>query len=162
MPETQSLEEFLAGLPDEDAANAQVAAARIDELEREAGPPGWIERNLIWLVAVSLVLFVIGAGALFGVFAWGRVVLGLGGITIMVGAFPAVMLTYLLSVRGRTGADHEKMALNEAHFLPHGGLYFGGNGGTGKVTRVSPPKKTEINLRDRTMALHKDATRQNW
>ena len=162
MSETQSLDAFLAGLPDEDAAKARGAAAQIDALEREAGPPGWIERNLIRLVAVSLVLFVIGAGSLFGVFAWGHVVLGLGGITVMVAAFPAVMLTYLLSVRGRTGADHEKMALNEAHFMPHGGLYFGAGSGGGKVTRVTPPEKVEMNLRDRTIAQHKAATKRIW
>ncbi len=166
MSESQPLEAFLAGLPDEDAAAARVAAAQIDALEHEAGPPGWIERNLIWLVAVSLVLFALGAGALFGVFAWGRAVFGLGGITLMVAAFPAVMLAYLLSVRGRTSADHDKMALNEAYFLPHGGVYFGadsgGGSGGGKVTRVTPPKKVEMNLRERTMAQHKAATKRIW
>ena len=162
MTETQPLEAFLAGLPDEDAAAARVAAARIDALEREAGPPGWIERNLTWLVAVSLVLFAMGAGALFGIFDWGRAVFGLGGITVMVAVFPAVMLTYLLSVRGRTGADQEKIALNEAHFLPHGGVYFGADSGGGKVTRVTPPKQSEMNLRERTMAQHKAATKRIW
>ena len=71
MSETLTLEAFLAGLAEEDAAQARVAAARIDALEREVGPPGWIERNLTWLVAAALVLFAIGAGGLFGIFGWG-------------------------------------------------------------------------------------------
>ncbi len=40
MAESLDLEEFLAGLAEEDGAEARVAAARIDALEREVGPPG--------------------------------------------------------------------------------------------------------------------------
>ena len=72
------------------------------------------------------------------------------------------MLAYLLSVRGRTGIDHEKMALNEEHFLPHGGLYFGTINGDGGVLLVQPPKKDEMNLRERTLAQHKAATKRQW
>jgi hypothetical protein len=162
MAESLTLEEFLAGLTDEDAGHARVAAARIDALERAIGPPGWIERNLIPLVAVSLVLFVIGAGGLFGVFGFGRAVFGLGGVALMVAAFPALMFAYLLSVRGRTGADNEKMELNEKYFLPHGGIYFGAAVGSGKVVRVDPPKKVEMNLRERTLAQHEAATKRQW
>jgi hypothetical protein len=157
-----TLEEFLDGLAEEDAAAVRIAAARIDALEREVGPPGWIERNLVVLVVAALVLFAVGAGGLFGVFGWGRAVFGLGGVALMVGAFPALMLAYMLSVRGRTGVDHEKMALNEEHFLPHGGLYFGAAGGGGKVVRVDPPKMREMNLRERTLAQHKAATKRQW
>ena len=162
MAESLDLEAFLAGLPDEDADHARATAARIDALERAIGPPGWIERNLIPLAALALVLFVIGAGGLFGVFGWGRAVFGLAGVALMVGAFPALMLAYLLSVRRRTGADHEKMALNEKHFLPHGGLYFGAAGGDGKVVPVDPPEKPEMTLRERTLAQHKAATKRQW
>ncbi len=156
MAETQPLEVFLAGLPEENAARARVAAARIDALEREIGPPGWIERNLIVLALVSAVLFVAGAGGLLGIFAWGRAIFGLGGITLMVSAFPGLILVYLLSVRGRTRVDDEKMELNKAHFMPHGGAYFGG----GRVVQVDW-KPREMNLRDQVQARY-DAATKRW
>jgi hypothetical protein len=159
--ETLTLEAFLAGLAKEDAAQARVAAARIDALEREVGPPGWIERNLMRLAPLALVLFAIGAGGLFGIFGWGRAVFGLGGVTLMVAAFPALMLAYLLSVRGRTRADHEKMALNEDYFLPHGGLYFGTAEGLGKVVQVDW-KPGEKSLREQVQARYDAAIKRQW
>ena len=136
MSETLSLEDFLAGLAAEDAARVRVAAARIDELEREVGPPGWIENNLVHLALAALALFGLGVAGLIGVPGWVRAMFGLGGVTLMVAAFPALVLAYLWSVRGRTGADYEKMELNEKHFLPHGGYYFGAPAGVGKVVRA--------------------------
>ena len=161
MSEALGLEDFLAWLGPEDAAAARVAAERIDALEREIGPPGWIERNLIWLVPAALVLFAIGAGGLFGIFGWGRAVFGLGGVTLLVAAFPALMLGYLLSVRGRTRADHEKMELNEKYFLPHGGYYFGASAGLRMVVRVRP-KSGEKNLREQVQARYDAATKSRW
>ena len=161
MSESLSLEEFLAGLPDEDGARVRVAAARIDALEREIGPPGWIERNLAPLALAALVLFAIGAGGLFGIFGWGRAIFGLAGVTLMVAAFPALMLAYLLSVRGRSRADHEKMELNEKHFLPHGGFYLGAPAGSGKVVRVQR-KSGEKNLREQTQERYDAATKRRW
>ena len=161
MSEALNLEAFLAALPEEDAARARVAAARIDALEREIGPPGWIERNLAPLALAALVLFAIGAGGLFGIFGWGRAILGLAGVTLMVAAFPALMLTYLLSVRGRTQADHEKMKLNEKYFLPHGGLYFGTPTGSGKIVRAER-KSGEKNLREQVQARYDAATKRRW
>jgi hypothetical protein len=166
MAETMGLEDFLAGLGPEDAAAARVAAARIDALEREIGPPGWIERNLVRLALGSGVLFVLGVGGLIGVPGWVRAMFGLGGVTLMVAAFPALMMAYLWSVRGRTAADHEKMTLNERHFLPHGGMYFGaapadsGSGG-GKIVQVDwkPGEKT---LRDQVQARYDAATKRRW
>ena len=107
IPEKLDLEEFLGQLAPEDAAEARAAAVRIDALERQIGPPGWIERNLILLALGSVFLFVVGVGGLLGVLDWGRAIFGLGGITLMVAAFPALVLAYLLSVRGRTRADDE-------------------------------------------------------
>jgi len=165
--ESTDLETFLAALPADDAAQARVAAARIDALERQIGPPGWIEHNLIWLAVASLALFVIGVTGLIGIFAWGRAFFGLGGVTLMVSAFPALMLAYLFSVRGRTGLDHEKMALNEQHFLPHAGLYLGapqepGRSGPGKVVRVDRPQAGEPTLRERIEAQHHAASTRKW
>jgi hypothetical protein len=159
--ETLTLEAFLAGLAEEDAAQARVAAARIDALERKIGPPGWIERNLMRLALAALALFVLGVGGLIGVFIWVRAGFGLGGVTLMVAVFPALMLAYLWSVRGRTGADHEKMALNEGYFLPHGGLYFGAANGGGKVVRVDR-KPAEKNLREQVQARYDAATKRHW
>jgi hypothetical protein len=161
-PGATDLETFLAALPAQEAAEARVAAAGIDALERRTGPPGWIERNLIGLVLVALVLFGLGVAGLTGVFTWGRDTLGLGGVTLMVSAFPALMLAYLLSVRGQTRLDHEKMALNERHFLPHGGLYFGASSGPGKIMRVDRPQRAEPNLRERIEAQHDAATKRKW
>jgi hypothetical protein len=160
--ESTDLETFLASLPESEAAEARVAAARIDALEKQIGPPNWIERNLIRLTVVTLVLFVAGVTALIGVFAWGRDTLGLGGVTLMVSAFPALVFAYLISVRGQTQHDHAKMELNQRHFLPHGGLYFGTTSGAGKVVRVDPPKTGESNLRERAEAQHSAAMRQKW
>ncbi|MHA1530302.1 MAG: hypothetical protein ACTSVG_14875 [Alphaproteobacteria bacterium] len=161
MSEAPTLAAFLAGLGSDDAARARVAAERIDALERAIGPPGWIERNLLRLALAALVLFAIGAGGLFGIFGWGRAVFGLGGVTLMVAAFPALMLAYLLSVRGRTRADHEKMVLNEDHFLPHGGLYLGAAEGSGKVVRVDR-KLGEKNLREQVQARYDAAIKRKW
>jgi hypothetical protein len=149
-------------LPDQDAAEARLAAARIDALERRIGPPRWIERNLIWLAVLALMLFVAGISALIGVFAWGRDTFGLGGVTLMVSAFPALMFAYLISVRGQTRFDHEKMALNERHFLPHGGLYLGSPQGPGKVVRADRWQAAEPNLRDRVEARHDAAAKRKW
>ncbi len=161
MSETLTLEAFLARLPEEDAAQARVAAARIDALEREIGPPGWIERNLAWLAVAAGVLFVLGVGGLIGILGWVRAMFGLGGVTLMVAAFPALVLAYLWSVRGRTRADYEKMELNEKHFLPHGGYYFGASAGVGTVVRTRP-KSGEKNLREQVQARYDAATKRRW
>jgi hypothetical protein len=161
MSETLTLEAFLSRLTEEDAAEARVAAARIDALERAIEPPGWIEQNLMQLTLVALVLFVLGVGGLIGVLGWIRAMFGLGGVTLMVAAFPALMLTYLWLVRGRTRADYEKLELNERWFLPHGGFYFGAANGGGKVVRVvwNPGEK---NLRDQVQARYDAATKSRW
>jgi hypothetical protein len=159
--ETLNLEDFLSGLGPEDAAAARVAAARIDALEHEVGSPGWIERNLVVLALAALVLFALGVAGLIGVPGWLRAVFGLGGVTLMVAAFPALMLAYLWSVRGRTGADYDKMKLNEKHFLPHGGYYFGASAGLGKVVRAQP-KSGEKNLREQVQARYEAATKRRW
>lgn len=171
---TVSLERFLAELPAEDAAEARAAAARIDALEREIGPPGWLERRVIRLGLAALALFAAGVALLLAR-AYG--LQGLPGAVLvpLLGAFPALVLAYMWSVRGRSRLDHEKMALNESHFLPHGGVYFGGQGGdfggdqgndlggAGRVMRVERPRaKASPNLRERTHALHAEATKRRW
>jgi|GEM_PF-2671958 len=160
---TVDLATFLAGLPEADRAELRAAAARIAALEREIGLPGWIERHVIALGIATLVLFVIGLAGLLGVFAGLRGIIGLSGVVVLVAAFPLLVAAYLWSVRGQTRLDREKMALNEIHFLPHGGVYFGaGAEGAGKVLLVEPPQPGEPNLRERTMAAYEQATKRRW
>lgn len=158
------LETFLAELTEEKAADARAAARRIDMLERQVGPPGWLERNLISLALIALAFFVVGAGALIGAFAWLRSVIGIGGISLLVAAFPVLMFVYLVTVRGRTAVDNEKMRLNDRYFLPNGAVYFrdAGMRGPGFVLRVEPRTKGEPTLRERTEAHYAAATKRRW
>ncbi|MFQ5567715.1 MAG: hypothetical protein ACE5EU_15290, partial [Paracoccaceae bacterium] len=130
-------------------------------LERGIGPPGWIERHLAPLAVAALVLFGLGVAGLIGVPGWLRAVFGLGGVMLMVAAVPALVLAYMWSVRGRTRVDHEKMDLNEKHFLPHGGFYFGAPNGGGKVVRA-PPKSGEKNLREQVQSRYDEANKRHW
>jgi hypothetical protein len=160
---TVDLATFLAGLPAADRAEVGAAAARIEALEREIGPPGWIERHFLPLVAVALVLFVLGLAALAGLIAGPGGVIGLGTVVLLLAAFPVLILAYLLSVRGRTRLDDAKMALNGRYFLPHGGVYFGaGDSGGGTVLLVDKPEPKEMNLRERTQAQYEAATKRRW
>lgn len=159
--DTVDLEAFLADLPGPAAAEAQAAAARIDALERSMPPPNWIERNLAPLVVVTLALFALGIAAFAGLVAGLGGSVGLGGVILMVAAFPALVLTYSWSVRGRTAADREKMSLNHRHFLPHGAIYFGAPKGGGKVVRFATGRG-DPDLRQRTEALYRQATPRRW
>lgn len=156
---TESLEAFLAGLPAEDAAAARAAAARIDALERQIGPPGWIERNLMVLGSGAAVLFALGmAGFFLGI----QGVVGLGTVVLLISGLPVLVLAYLLSVRGQTRLDDAKMALNEKHFLGHGGIYFGAPAGkaAGKVLLVKRPTAEEPDLRSKIQAQYDAAAKR--
>lgn len=158
--QTIPLEAFLAVLPADEAAEVRAAARRIDALERKTGPPGWFERHLAGLGLAALLLFTLGVLLLAGLAA--GVLAGFGVLLVppLLGAFPALMLCYVWSVRGRTRIDREKMALNERHFLPRGGVYFGERDGRHLVTCVKPRQNCEPTLRDRAHALHAEATRR--
>jgi len=156
------LEQFLAGLPEDASAQARAAAAEIDALEREIGPPKWIERHLIPLSIGALVLFGVGLATFAGLLGGLRELIGLGGIVLLLAAFPAVMLAYLLAVRGHTRIDDAKMALNQAHFLPHGGAYFGAPSGGGRVLLVERRKDEEPDLRAKVHAQYEAATKRRW
>jgi len=158
------LDTFLAELTDEQAADARAAAERMEALERQIGPPGWIERNLFSLAIIALTLFLVGVAALVGIFSWLRSVIGIGGITILVAAFPALIFAYLFTIRNRTAVDNQKMALNERHFLPRGGLYLGSPGqeASGIVLRVAPPSQGEPTLRDKVEARYASAKKWHW
>ncbi len=158
------LDTFLTELDTTAAEEARAAAEQIDALERQVGAPGWLERNLISLALVAMALFLAGAGALIGLLPWLRSMSGLGGVTLLVAVFPGLTLSYLISVKGRTAIDHEKMALNEKYFLPHGGIYFSAarDGETGNVVRIDAPEINEPTLRDRVQAQYDSATKRRW
>ena len=160
--ETIPLEAFLAELPEAEAEEARLAARRIDALEREIGEPGWLERNLVGFGLGALVLFSVGVVLLI-LRATGAVAFaGLGLVVPLLAVFPLLVLAYMWTVRGRTRLDREKMELNERHFLPHGGAYFGARDGTRRVMRVEPRREDEPTLRERAERLHAEATRRRW
>lgn len=160
--DTIPLEAFLAVLPESEAAEVRAAAHRIDALEREIGPPNWLEQNLVGFGLGTLMLFTAGL-ALLALRAAGLIAfVGLGMVMPLLAAFPALVLAYLWSVRGRTRLDREKMDLNDRHFLPHGAVYFGDEDGNRLVMRVEPPAEGPPTLRERTERLHAQATRRRW
>jgi len=156
---TVALDTFLARVPEDDAAAARAAAAQIDALERQIGPPGWIERNLMPLGSIAGGLFVLG---LTGFFLGMQGVVGLGTVVLLISAMPILVLAYLLSIRGQTRLDDAKMALNEKHFLGHGGIYFGaaGGNGAGKVLLVKRPTAEEPDLRSKIQAQYDAAAKR--
>ncbi len=87
---------------------------------------------------------------------------GFGLVVPLLAAFPALVLAYLWSVRGRTRLDREKMDLNERHFLPRGGAYFGASDGSRRVMRVEPRREEPPTLKEKTERLHAEATRRRW
>ncbi len=131
------LDEFLGGLSDEAAAQARVAAAKIDRLEQTTDAYRGVEAKYTAPFLVSVILFVAAIVLLFdvgGLFADMRNILGGLGLTAMAAALPISAVVYVFHVRGRTRADREKMDLNRAHFIPHGGIYFSrGDSGDGTV-----------------------------
>ena len=155
------LDDFLAGFAAEEAATLRRAAERIDAIEREIGPPGWIERHLGRLMLGAFGLFMLGVILLFRLAVSGGGFLWLTAVVLLLAAFPALSFAYLWSVRRRTAADHEKMALNERHFLPRGAVYFGPRDGQRVVLRVSIGKDAPT-LKERTERLHAEATRRRW
>ena len=152
------LETFILELPSGERDEVRAAAERIDDLEREVGQPGWLEENFFKLTIAALILFALGIAGLIGALAGLRGAIGLGGVVLLLAAFPTLVFAYLWSVRGRTRIDDAKMRLNERHFLPHGGVYFGGRSGKREVMRVEPPGEDKPDLRERTRRLYAAAT----
>lgn len=113
------LADFLARLDDVSAAEARVAAARIDELSRIGNSMEGVERQFLWPAAVAALAFLAGL--------WFLLVPGTVSpfvTVICLGALPATVVIYGLRVMSRTQADRAAEDLNRRHFLPHGGIYF--------------------------------------
>jgi len=134
--ERVTLEAFLAGLADGQAANARAAAARIDEIARIGDAMEGIERRTIpWAILAGLTFI----GGLWLFMHPGLVNRWL--VTACLAALPGVAIAYAWRVRDRSRADAETETLNRAHFLPHGGIYFPPGDGPACVVRVdyTPP-----------------------
>ncbi|MDA7947572.1 MAG: hypothetical protein MPJ78_08840 [Hyphomicrobiaceae bacterium] len=136
------LETFLNDLPEETAAKARAAAARIDELEHAAERIGSSDQRYLKMFAVAGVLAL--AATIFtlgGFIGFKSGEISLIGLTIlaMAGAFPLLILIYSIRMRERTRIDKQKFEIIESHFLPYGAVYLppGPERQTG-VVAVSP------------------------
>ena len=135
-PQRVSLDDFLARLDETAAAEARVAAARIDELARVGDAMEGIERRFMpWFIG-SGVLFVVSLYLFFSPGIVPRLV-----TILCMGALPAVSVIYGLRVMPRSRADRAAEELNVAHFLPYGGLYFPPGDNPACVVRV--PSQTD-------------------
>lgn len=131
------LDRFLAGLDEAAAAEARVAAARIDRLALVGDRMEGIERRYLPWAAGGAVLFAIGLWLLFDP----RIQPGWLMLALLLAVLPATGLGYAWAVAPRTRADRSAERLNRAHFLPHGGLYFPRGQRPAAVVRVdwAPP-----------------------
>ena len=121
------LETFLESLPEEAAANARAAAARIDELERAAQRIGESDRRYVKLFAGAIVLALAAAYLALGgadLFRGGTGALGDFAVLAMAAAFPILVVVYSLRMRERTRIDQQKFHIMEACFMPYDGIYF--------------------------------------
>lgn len=141
--ERVELEAFLAGLDDDAAAEARVAAAEIDRLARVGDGMAGVERRFLPWAAAAALLFALGLWLLFHP----QIRIG-WWIAVMLAALPAVSIAYAVRVAPRTRADNRAEALNRQHFLPHGGLYFPPGERSAAVVRVdwTPPEPSEPDL----------------
>ncbi len=126
-PKRVALSEFLDGLDSDAAEAAQTAADEIDALENRAKKVNGIERQLEPVFYLAVLAFIVGAcrfvggeDFMFGLLGW---IDGLG-ISLLLGALPALGFYYAFKVRWRTRADAKSFELNQSHFMPHGGIYF--------------------------------------
>ncbi|MFQ5625621.1 MAG: hypothetical protein ACE5FM_03090 [Methyloligellaceae bacterium] len=124
---TIDLETFLESLPEEDAANARAAAARIDELERTAQRIGKSDRRYVILFAGAVLLALAAAVMALGgydLFSSGNAGYGDMAVLVMAGALPLLVLIYSLRMRERTKIDRQKFQIIETCFMPYDGIYF--------------------------------------
>ncbi len=135
--EKVDLTAFLSDLPVEAAAEARIAAAKIDDLARVGETMAGIE--------IRFKPYAKGAGAMF---VLGLVLFFLPDFVnrwisfLCLIALPGICAVYAFKTRERTWADKDIEDLNKAHFLPHGGIYFPVSDTPAGVVRVdymAPP-----------------------
>ena len=158
-----SLEDFLARLPEEEAATARVASHEIDRLARTGDGMEHLDLRYRRLLLLSGLAFVAGLLIFptgFGISRW----LAMPFLAMM----PVVMMVHAWHVRPRTQADHQAQKLNEAHFLPHGGLYFAPGERAACVVLVDykppPPPEPEPSLAEapRDPRKQRDRSGRHW
>lgn len=122
----KALTQDLARLQQADRQQLQTIAAEIDQLAAPGAALEGIERRYVpWLIGAA-VLFIVGI-ILFlrpAFLDGAHVLTNFWVILICLGALPALGMHFAFAIRPRTRADRQVDALNKAHFLPHGGLYF--------------------------------------
>lgn len=121
------LEKFLAELPDETAAKARAAAARIDELEHAAQRISRSDKTYMRLFLASGISFIVAVTLLLGgkgMFINGQPHLSDVIVLLMAGALPALILVYSLKMSERTRIDRQKFEIIENYFLPHNAIYL--------------------------------------
>lgn len=121
------LEKFLAGLPDETAAKARAAAARIDELEHAAQRISRSDKTYMRLFLASGIMFVVAVVLLIsgkGMFVNGEPHLSDVIVLLMAGSLPALILVYSVKMNERTRIDRQKFEIIENYFLPHDAIYL--------------------------------------
>ncbi len=146
-----NLERFLAKLPADEAAQAQVAAVKIDELERATQHLQAVERKYVpWLIVaiisfVAAIMIVTASNELFG---QARRLIGVLGVTAMAAVLPVLGMVYTYNVRERTKADRAKLELNREHFISRGGYYFpAGDSRQGHVFLIKETGEDEKNAK---------------
>lgn len=145
-PEKQTLPlgVFLARMDEQEAEYARTAATRMDELERQIAHFDDVDVRYAKYSLWALIPFTIGALTAFvrsEPFGTIYSLIGPMGVVALICGLPAVGLTYALKVRDRTTADQQMLELNRQYFVPYGGYYFPGIGGsgTGRVIEIDEP-----------------------
>lgn len=127
-PEFVPLEMFLERLPAEDAEETREASERMRFNEQFASRLRGIEKELAPFFIAGGVAFVIGVVAILFFAEPGGLVNRIAGawpiVTASLAFLPAVLVVYAVRIRKRSAADMENVELNQAHFLPHGAIYF--------------------------------------
>jgi len=135
----------LSALTGADPATLRETAAEIDRLAARTRHLDDVERRYLPWAGGAGALFVLGVVLLFnpGLLAWLPVDLGFWPVLACLLAFPAVAFLFARRVLPRTRADTAIDALNQQHFLPHGGLYFPAGPGPAGVILVdyTPPDR---------------------
>lgn len=128
IPERLPLEAFLVQLPADDAEPAREAAERMRSNEHFAAQLRGIEKELAPFFITGGVSFVIGLVAILFFAEPGGLVNRIDGawpiVTASLAFLPVVLVIYAIRIRKRSAADMENVELNQAHFLPHGAIYF--------------------------------------
>ena len=144
-----------------DQSELRAIASKIDRLSAAHAELDGIEWRYLPWAAVGLIFFLLG----LLVFILPTLIPGLSGFIptlVLLGFLPALAIHYTIRVRPRSNADGEIEALNRAHFLPRGGLYFPASDQPAGVVLVdwTPPESDAQRPKDPRK--EKDPQDPNW